>query len=329
MTTAIIGAGLAGAAAARRLRQARMPVVVVDKGRAVGGRIATRRTTLERADGTQEVLRFDHGAPAVSGAPGSHFADFLEEARRDGVAAPWDGPADPGDTVGVPWMRQLVARALRGIEVTCAVTAERLVPHEGRWRIAVREGEDVVADHVIVTVPAPQSLAFTLPHAPAFAEAAQSALYAPCWTGLLAFPEETREALAGLSPDALQAEGVASLIHDGGKPDRGGATLVLHFGAAASREHLERGKDEMAKRVAALATDVLGLAAPLVVMAHRWRYSRVTRPAPLASVYDAATRIGIAGDWTEGPDAGDAFESGVRVAEALLSAHGEVAAAGG
>ena len=49
---AIIGAGIAGLACARKLAQAGVHAVVFDKGRGIGGRVATRRAG---------DLRFDHG----------------------------------------------------------------------------------------------------------------------------------------------------------------------------------------------------------------------------------------------------------------------------
>ena len=50
----VVGAGVAGLQCARRLRDAGLQVVVLDKARGVGGRVATRRV-----DG-QPV---DHGGP--------------------------------------------------------------------------------------------------------------------------------------------------------------------------------------------------------------------------------------------------------------------------
>ena len=54
---AVIGAGMAGCTLARRLIDAGRSVQVFDKGRAAGGRMATR------AAGR---LRFDHGAQFIS-----------------------------------------------------------------------------------------------------------------------------------------------------------------------------------------------------------------------------------------------------------------------
>ncbi|RYF72060.1 MAG: FAD-dependent oxidoreductase, partial [Cytophagaceae bacterium] len=52
-TTLILGAGLAGLTAARELTRQGHTILIFDKGRGVGGRLATRRI----ADG-----RADHGA---------------------------------------------------------------------------------------------------------------------------------------------------------------------------------------------------------------------------------------------------------------------------
>jgi predicted NAD/FAD-dependent oxidoreductase len=50
MRILVIGAGLAGLTAARRLQDRGHTVVVVDKGRAPGGRMATRRILDDEAD---------------------------------------------------------------------------------------------------------------------------------------------------------------------------------------------------------------------------------------------------------------------------------------
>ena len=42
----IIGAGMSGIACARALRKAGVPVRLIDKGRGIGGRVATRRVAI-------------------------------------------------------------------------------------------------------------------------------------------------------------------------------------------------------------------------------------------------------------------------------------------
>jgi renalase len=60
----IVGAGMAGLACARRLADTGHAPVVLDKGRGIGGRVATRRVG---------DLQFDHGAQYVN-ADGAGFA---------------------------------------------------------------------------------------------------------------------------------------------------------------------------------------------------------------------------------------------------------------
>ena len=54
----VVGAGLSGLTAARFLQENGHHVVVLDKGRGLGGRMATRRISIP--DGSTAIL--DHGA---------------------------------------------------------------------------------------------------------------------------------------------------------------------------------------------------------------------------------------------------------------------------
>ncbi len=76
---AVIGGGMAGLAAARRLVGAGCEVRLVDKSRGVGGRMATRR-----AEGHQ----FDHGAQFFT-ARGDGFSREVEALVAAGGVAGW------------------------------------------------------------------------------------------------------------------------------------------------------------------------------------------------------------------------------------------------
>ena len=99
-SVAIIGAGLAGAAAAHRLAAAGLNVLIIEKGRGVGGSMATRRSS--------ESLTFDHGAQYFT-ARDPRFSTLVEGWVAAGLAAPWG--AEPGWFVGTPTMTA-PARAL-------------------------------------------------------------------------------------------------------------------------------------------------------------------------------------------------------------------------
>ena len=71
----VVGAGMAGVTAAAELQRAGRRVLVLDKGRAVGGRLASRRVG---------AATFDHGAQFIT-ARTSRFAAVIEECREAGV----------------------------------------------------------------------------------------------------------------------------------------------------------------------------------------------------------------------------------------------------
>lgn len=94
MRAAVIGAGLAGLAAARRLAEAGAAVTVFEKSRGLGGRLATRRVG---------DLVVNHGAPAIDAPVGTALRDLLEDLVPDarpvpgygGAQAPAGAPLEP------------------------------------------------------------------------------------------------------------------------------------------------------------------------------------------------------------------------------------------
>src|SRR5690606_2444030 len=76
---AVIGAGLAGAAATQALLDQGYPVTVLDKSRGVGGRLSTRRS---------EIGPFDHGAQFLR-AHDPRFHRQLARWADSGLLARW------------------------------------------------------------------------------------------------------------------------------------------------------------------------------------------------------------------------------------------------
>jgi renalase len=76
---AVIGAGIAGLAAAQRLKRSGAVVTLFEKSREVGGRMATRRI---------DDLQFDHGAQYFT-ATGDGFDALVEQWRTAGHVTEW------------------------------------------------------------------------------------------------------------------------------------------------------------------------------------------------------------------------------------------------
>ena len=297
----VLGAGIAGLAAADALRRAGLAPLVLEKSRGIGGRLATRRT--------REGLTFDHGAPAVRARPAA-FAAFLGAARSVGHAADWRG-----ETVGVPGMSALPRTLAAGLDIRFETEATAVACDGDGFRIALSDGPALAAEAVIVTAPAPQT-ARLCPDFPAIAEPAAAARMAPVYTVMAAW--DARAA----APDMVRgADPIALAIRSSAKPGRDAAPerWVGHATPAWSGANLERDRpDALTDLLPALAAAIgADPAAARWAAAHRWRYARVTGPVGRPCL--GHDRLLAAGDWLLGPEAGDAHASGLAAAETLLA----------
>ena len=154
----VIGAGMAGLTAAHLL-SAVTDVIVLDKGRGVGGRLATRRI----GDAT-----LDHGAQFIT----THSAEFAATVGRwvtDGVVAPWfrgrigpEGALDPdGHTRfrGSVSMNAVAKNLAAGLDVRTASQVAALTHDADSWKVTLVDGSEFVADVVLATAPVPQTIA--------------------------------------------------------------------------------------------------------------------------------------------------------------------------
>jgi predicted NAD/FAD-dependent oxidoreductase len=80
-TCLIVGAGIAGLAAANQLRRNGWAPLVLDKGRGPGGRMATRQ---------RGTTRFDHGAQFFT-VRHARFKSVVDDWISRGVVKPWFG----------------------------------------------------------------------------------------------------------------------------------------------------------------------------------------------------------------------------------------------
>lgn len=318
-TAAVVGAGLAGLACARTLAAAGVAVRLFDKGRAPGGRLATRRA--EGPDGQR--LAFDHGAQYLT-ARGAGFAALLATH-----ATPWPAVADRDAFVPSPGMSALPRALAAGLELEASRSVVGLERSGAGWILHHHAGD-------LARGPAPaspaetagpfDSVAVAVPHAQAapllpasLAEALAPVRVAPCWALLAAFAEPLR------LPDTVRPDAgpVAWAARDSAKPGRTAEAecWVVHAGPGWSREMLERRAEEVAPALLGAFEALAGpLPRPLHLAAHRWRYALVERPLGAPCLIDRALRIGAAGDWCLGARAECAWESGSALAAALLAA---------
>lgn len=303
----IIGAGIAGLVCARHLHDAGRDVIVIDKGRGIGGRVATRRA---------DDMRFDHGAPYVR-ATGREFAKVLGDLCDNNHAAQWSDTAGDVWTVGTPGMSAIPKGMAAGLDVRLGTSVHAVVQNGSGWDVQCNE-QNFAADRVVITVPAPQVAGLLGPKHPLMVEIAGVEM-SPGLTLMAAISGSVPTVRPGKAHDPL-----SSINQDSSKPGRpgiDGSAWVAQAGLAFSYAHLEEDRPDVAARMVPFLCDRLGVTPDRVThaVAHRWRYSRVANPLgqPFARMPDATLYLG--GDWCVGPLIEDAWTSGTAIADDLLT----------
>ena len=320
----IVGAGISGLLAARELQDAGWRVTVLDKGRSVGGRMATRRI----GDGN-----FDHGAQFFT-VRGERFEKLVNNWTDAGVAGVWsrgfaDTEGERGEDghprySGSEGMTSIPKYLSQDLEVKSGERAVSVEQSDGGWKVVCESGLEVSGLSLLLTPPAPQSLAL-----------AESGGYE--------LPEDVRQQLEEISYDPCVAlmvllNGPTSMPEPGGMQIKGEPLdwigdnhrkgisevpgITIHAGPQWSREHYEDPDEEVVESLLDLAGDYLDSnIAPRVIESSiaRWRYSWVTK-AHSESYLVASKKppLLFAGDGFGQPKVEGAALSGLAAADHLL-----------
>lgn len=301
----VIGAGLAGVSCARRLVAAGRSVMMLDKGRGIGGRMATRRVTLEAG-----TIRFDHGAQYLR----AEDPDFTQALQT----GPVQGWLDNARLVGVPGMSSLPRALADGLQVRQGVEVTHLSHAQGRWHLTTTAGS-MQTPRLVLTIPAPQARSLLGAADPLAAKIANVEM-SPCLTLMAAFPPGSARPF----PERLDHEHpLAWIAQDSSKPGRGDAavTWVAQAGPDYSAAHLEATREEIAAQMRPLLCDAIGEdpARALYAQAHRWRYAQTARPLGQTCLHDRGRALSVGGDWCLGPRAEHAWQSGRAIAAHILA----------
>jgi renalase len=306
----VVGAGISGIAAARVLTEGGREVVVLDRGRRIGGRMASRRVDGRVVDtGASYFTVSDYRFDAVVTS---------WEAR--GLARPWTDTlvvAHEGDLEPKPgpvrWaapggLRSLVEDLAANLDVRRATVAR-----VGPGPVV----DDLPAAAVVLAMPDPQALR----------------LLDPTYGGLVAALDDPFEPVLALTaswperawPDVQGAfvagdPVLAWVADDGRRRGDGAPVLVAHSTAEFAAEHLAA-PDEAAGPMAVALRDVLGIATePATTHVHRWTFGKPTGSREARFALDADALVGVCGDaFSDRPRVEAAYLSGRALGEELVA----------
>ncbi len=332
---AIVGAGMAGIVCARELQSAGRDVVVIDKSRGLGGRLATRRLGQTHAD---------HGVCYLK-PKGDRFLALIQALVDQGVVTVWSDRLHQLSAAGLmldplpqpryaaPKGATSIAKALaKDLTLKLGQQIQEIRPIENGWQLTSQDPEFLLtAEIVILAIPAPQALPLVQGIANAeFVEQVRSVQFSPCLTAIGVYPKNCPPApnsggaeLFGIT--CLDDEMLGWIGFDSTKqinPEQ--TTMIVQSNAKFAAEQFDsEDLNAVAQQLCDRASEVLDLpwtAKPELLQLHRWKYAFAINP--IESRFLSATTalpLHCIGDWCGGDRVESAFSSGLAIVERLSS----------
>lgn len=328
----IVGAGLAGLMTATAIcansNAKQCHILIVDKGRSVGGRLATRRIGPGRAD---------HGAQFMT-VREPEFRQYVEGWLAEDVVYKWSDGWGP-DFDGYPryavrsgfnaLAKHLATKLIaQGVAIQTDVRLTQLSVDERddttRWHAVAEDGAFYHAGTVVITSPVPQSLRLLDAGNVSMTQADRTALeklvYAPCLCGLFWIDGDTtfEDPGVSLNPD----EKVSWMADNQRKGISAAARLVtVHGNPAYSTAHYDAADETI---LADLRESLWPFLVPdtqfIEEQLKRWRYAQPLELYPDRFLRaDSLPPLFFGGDIFGGPRVEGASLSGIAMGEAIVA----------
>lgn len=312
----VIGAGICGIACAAAAVARGVPVRILDRGRGIGGRMASR--TLKDTGTPWDGRVVDIGASYFTARDGE-FVTLVDRLIARDIVRPWTDAfhvAGPEGVIGVRKgpMRFSAPRGLRSVVEAMRDDAGLTVNSQvDVAEVSVQGGlevDGVSTDAVALCMPGPQAHRICTDVPPS------SLLWEPVIAVTMVFEEHWWHELDGVFVNDHPT--ITWIADDGSRRGDDAPVLVAHMAPVASAMHLDDPMTAIPAVVAATQRVLWFTELPSFVDAHRWTFAKPASAHPEPFWLHPDAPIGVAGDaWADGPRVESAWLSGTALGVAM------------
>lgn len=329
----VIGAGISGLVCAQQLTQAGYSVIIIDKSRGVGGRVATRRLHGTKAD---------HGTCYLK-PKGEVLQRLINLLVQKGDLEVWTNNLhvkNHASSLVVNPQSSLPYTAPEGMNVIAKFLAQGLNINRGervnsinldsqnQWCLTSENSQEFIAEAVVVAVPAPQAMMLleSLPENfldNKFREKLNSVEYYPALTVMAGYSDSSQlpewKAITFKDNSVLGWIGLDSSKRKNPVQRH----FVIHSNADFAEKYFDSELEQVGREIlenAAINVNLPWLNNPEWMQVHRWRYAFPKTPLQQTCL-PAETLLPLVccGDWCGGNLVESAILSGISAAEYINS----------
>ena len=333
MKIAVIGAGVAGLTAGRVLAEVGHEIVVFEKSRGYGGRLATRYT------GNNNTTKVDHGLPYIE-VSSDKIEPLVNELIDSGILEPWVGPFvhknEQGEETDIKptkkryiapkGMNQVGKKLARMVDVRTETKVSGIT-HIGEdrtkkrsWMLNFPTGLAENFDAVIIATPSKQAYAILNTTIDEVATLkllrdVDSVEYEPSFSLMVGYGSADIPNWAMMECDN---DVIESITNEASKREEGAeCSFVVHTTAEFAKKFMNSNRDEVEEIILDELSEILGgwSALPEWKQLHFWRYSKVKNPldCPFMEVVGHDAPIALVGSYMNGDSVESAYLSGLAI----------------
>lgn len=282
---AMIGSGLTALMAANALRDAGVhDILLIDKARSVGGRLATRRI---------DNGRVDHGAQFFTVRTAT-FQAIVDKWLAASWVRQWFGDNHPR-YLSVDGMNALAKRLAQDIPSLLNARVTNISREQNGFIVGIENGDRIYAETVIVTAPAPQTIELIGQVASVETlTTLQQIQFDPCFVGIFELSEESTFSTDGHQDKNLPA-GVLRIVDHQKKGISPIPTVSVYMTGDWSASRYEQEDADVLAQLKEQVADVLPLNTLRSEQLKRWRYAQANTHVSQAFL-QVTDRLFVAGD---------------------------------
>lgn len=299
---AVIGSGISGVTIAKNLAKLN-EVVIFDKSRGIGGRMATRRTP---------DYNFDHGAQFFT-AKSQEFIEFCKIAKADAVIEEWNCDfaeitankinkkwqfnKDKAHFVAKPQMNNLCKYIAKDLQVLLSKEIKFTNFDGKKWSLTTSENENFDDfDYLILAIPSHQAINLIAKEFKYF-DLISNIKMSACFTLMLGFKEKLQ-----IEFDAaiVKESNISWISVNSSKPQRPqNFSLVVNSSNQWADQNIEEDLEIIKEKLIISLRNIIDFDPKNIEYQniHRWKYANAPLRKGNKSLFDSNLNLGICGDF--------------------------------